>query len=296
MIHLTCPACGANLELAQSTGVALCSYCGTKIMLQQGENNPAQAKLMALEELCSGAMMAGNHKDALEYSNRVLETDAKNINAWTFKAISVYQIGLAAGADRFKEAMGYFKKALSLSPGCNEVIEARSKIIASEVARLVNLGMGANREGVRLYKFFVRQQNTNPYAMKMAIDNSGPHFTKAMDFFLHAAQIDPDNLVIYSHIAGLVRETQGKVNWGKEVFDTLNLYRALSAKDRAKKILPKLRADYARLMNEYYALEKQSGGQASSKLAKMALQLKKLYAQINQEEKYSSITPPKPDY
>ena len=88
MIKLNCPSCNGSLELPDNLGVAHCMYCGTKILLQQTDNEHERKSLERLIELKNVAIDANNMAEAIQYCNSILEIDPKNVEAWVDKAIT----------------------------------------------------------------------------------------------------------------------------------------------------------------------------------------------------------------
>jgi tetratricopeptide (TPR) repeat protein len=84
-----CPSCSKNVQIPTDVEQAACMYCGAKINV--GINSPAgSSNLDNLLGMARTALVAGNHLEAMDYFNRVLELDPRVSEAWMGK-------GAAAG-------------------------------------------------------------------------------------------------------------------------------------------------------------------------------------------------------
>jgi DNA-directed RNA polymerase subunit RPC12/RpoP len=101
-MKLSCPSCGGHLELPENLEVAHCMYCGAKILLQESEVPKEHIHLKRYKELCKTALTAKNYEDALQYSNKALEIDPKDVEAWIdkyYSAMSVEKVASRASLD-----------------------------------------------------------------------------------------------------------------------------------------------------------------------------------------------------
>lgn len=115
LIDVKCPNCGASIQLDDNREFGFCSYCGSKVQLQ----NPTVSKIIIDKssdiqtylDLAQAAIDARNGKEAYDYANKALEFDAKNAEGWYMKM----------------QALGLLGDLLDLK--CNEVIAAGQKAI-----------------------------------------------------------------------------------------------------------------------------------------------------------------------
>ena len=90
MISLKCPSCGGKLEIPENLLVAHCIYCGAEILIKEDEGLKNKINLNKYIELTKAAIEAENHEEVIEYCNKILEIDTKNIKAWVDKATSTF--------------------------------------------------------------------------------------------------------------------------------------------------------------------------------------------------------------
>ncbi|MDE3090690.1 MAG: zinc ribbon domain-containing protein, partial [Chloroflexota bacterium] len=127
LIKLNCPSCGGALELPNNLTVAHCIYCGGKVLLDQDGVVSERRDLERYIELCRVAVEAKNNTEAIEYCNRILEIDPKNVEAWINKAVSTFQQTTGAH-NRYDEAMEYLTKASQIAPDDGRIAEARKEL------------------------------------------------------------------------------------------------------------------------------------------------------------------------
>lgn len=89
----------------------LCTYCGAEIVRKQAVANVAGAGVENLLALAETAQNAGEHEEALQYYNRVLETDITNAAAWLGKGTSFFEMATLEDL-RVSETLDIFEKAV----------------------------------------------------------------------------------------------------------------------------------------------------------------------------------------
>jgi DNA-directed RNA polymerase subunit RPC12/RpoP len=82
MLQLKCPNCGADITLDDTREFGFCSYCGTKVLLDEYKKRvdgvPGVANLLLRAEDC---IKKGKLYEADQYYNRVLDIDINNMDA-----------------------------------------------------------------------------------------------------------------------------------------------------------------------------------------------------------------------
>ena len=82
MLQLKCPNCGADITLDDTREFGFCSYCGTKVLLDEYKKRvdgiPGAANLLLRAE---NILMHDDLEKAKEYYNRVLDIDIHNTGA-----------------------------------------------------------------------------------------------------------------------------------------------------------------------------------------------------------------------
>ena len=140
-----CPSCHKDIQIPTDVAAPSCPYCG-HVFRQEGAA-PA-ATLSALLGLARTALAAGNSQEALEYFNRVLESDPTNSDAWMGK-------GKAAGWQssivnmRLPEMLIAFNHAIANAPESDK--EATVRQAVDEANRLTVTLYGMARKHLLEY-------------------------------------------------------------------------------------------------------------------------------------------------
>lgn len=92
-VDIKCPNCGASIQLDASREVGYCSYCGSKVQIQKEIKRLKIDKSSDLENLIKLAEieceMGQKHWEQLaEYSQKIIEIDANNLEGWKYKFIA----------------------------------------------------------------------------------------------------------------------------------------------------------------------------------------------------------------
>lgn len=88
IVNVKCPNCGASIQLDNNREEGFCSYCGSKVKVQEAINKVKVDKsgdLKNLLNLANAAIEANNGQEALDYANKTLEIDSQNAKAWYIK-------------------------------------------------------------------------------------------------------------------------------------------------------------------------------------------------------------------
>jgi tetratricopeptide (TPR) repeat protein len=125
---LSCPSCGAALEIPRHLSRAHCLCCGSVILLPSTPRDAEEAlqdKLDTLVRLLKTAKEAWNLSDMVSYADRVLEIDDTSAFAWSCKGLATSRMSTWT-EDRFEEGKAYVDKALSILPDDPDVASAHS--------------------------------------------------------------------------------------------------------------------------------------------------------------------------
>ena len=83
-----CPSCGADLQIPDDKDFIVCPYCSTTVQVREEVKLRYDANVSNLLKLADEDLKAGNYKEAYDYYNKALESDAGNPDAWLGKAVS----------------------------------------------------------------------------------------------------------------------------------------------------------------------------------------------------------------
>jgi len=291
LLKLNCPSCGGALELPDNLIVAHCIYCGGKVLLDQDSIVRETRDLQRYGELCRVALEAKNHKEAIEYCNRILEIDPRNVEAWIYKAVSTFWLTTGAH-NRYDEAMEYLAKASQIAPDDGRIAEAR-KELTSEQAQWYNyLGnqqweMAQKRYKIE-YEYYKRLAYVWPgHNAKVA---SSEYATKAMEFYLQALNFAPDDTDILQNISD-VAKFYDVVVWKESVNAKIRRLELLRAKMNASSRLRQLKRELQEAKSELAKLQTQSGFFVGIKINDVQNRIARLQSDIAKLEKDAAYTP-----
>ena len=114
LVDVKCPNCGASIQLDNSREFGFCSYCGSKVQLQQVVSKiqiDKSGDVQSYIDLSKSSIDAGNGQEAYDYANKALELSIQNAEAWFLK---MEALGLMATLNDLK---------------CREIVTAGSKAL-----------------------------------------------------------------------------------------------------------------------------------------------------------------------
>lgn len=92
LIDIKCPNCGASIQLDNSRESGFCSYCGSKVQIQEAINKikiDRSCDINNYLHLAKTASEANNGQETYDYANKVLELDSTNAEAWELKMVGI---------------------------------------------------------------------------------------------------------------------------------------------------------------------------------------------------------------
>lgn len=292
MQKLQCPSCGANLELPEGLTVAHCIYCGNKVVLRGDDALNEMVNLKRFLELAQVAMQAQHYDDAIKYSNKVLEIDTKNIEAWIIKAEAEFWLSTPHD-DKFGSAMQYLETALHFQPNDERILEARSRITKNYSLWLNQRGLDALKHAREIYNIYI-----DSYASGMldlvqntvkAKDESRTAYGEAMTLFLAASNHYANNIVFLQNIRVCASEANW-ISWTDVVLEKIRIINSLEGKQIAENNIVKIEKALAEVNAKLKAMEGKSGfwakatrGDLEDEVKSLEIQLKKEKAKIEKE-------------
>lgn len=97
LVKMTCPQCGASLDMDDSKEFMFCQFCGTKIANITEKVDVTLSGSVAIDEsgklenfhyVVQSALRSGNYTEAYTYCLRILETDPADLRANLYKGLA----------------------------------------------------------------------------------------------------------------------------------------------------------------------------------------------------------------
>lgn len=125
LVATKCPNCGASIMLDAGSKEGFCTYCGSKLKVQDVINRvkidktgDAANYLALAEAACEGV----NADEAYGYANKAIEVDAGNVQAWYLKLRALGLFALTEQENRAKEAIACGDKVIELDPSMKKEV------------------------------------------------------------------------------------------------------------------------------------------------------------------------------
>lgn len=119
LVATKCPNCGASIMIDAGSQEGYCSYCGSKLKIQEViqhvkiDKTGDAANYLSLAEV---AYKGDNAEETYEYANKALELDVQNAEAWLFK-LRAQEIDTRLHlARKSQEAIACGNKVIELNP------------------------------------------------------------------------------------------------------------------------------------------------------------------------------------
>ena len=159
LVKMTCPQCGASLDMDDSKEFMFCQFCGTKIANLAEKVDVTLSGSVAIDEsgklenfhyVVQNALKSGNYAEAYTYCLRILETDPGDLRANLYK-------GLAA--------------VMQSTPGGNRVAEGVTAVQSmASMGRLV----AENADDLRTFVDYVASMIPVLYDAQCAVKGRQP--------------------------------------------------------------------------------------------------------------------------
>ncbi len=292
---LKCPSCGSVMGKPDHTGLVQCGYCGTTITYHPPVEKVERKNVERFLELCKVAIDGSNYDEALQYSNKILEIDPENFNAWIYKAVSIFWQTTAAN-NRYDEAMGYLQIAENINKDDPVILETKIYLSTNQSRWYQHLGDTEREHAIEIFEIYNDGNdfidsvlgNSNPEAKS----NSQEYFQKAMEYYMLASQYgdhgydySSQNFSALRSIYDLAQETKW-INWWGLVKQKKSLYLKVQLKNYAISMaLPDLRKQLQEASTTLSKTKKEKGLFVGVKINSLTKKIKSLQEQIVQEEK-----------
>ena len=226
------------------TGLVQCGYCGTAITYHPPVEKTERKNVERLLEICKSAIDGSNYDEGLQYSNKVLEIDPENFDAWIYKAISAFWKTTVAN-NRYDEAMGYLNKAEQIDKDNPRIQEVRDYLTNNQINWFLHLGDEQINHGVKVWNIYA-SYNTFSDSFSASVtgnpeakNHSQEYFVQAMNYFLTAAIYNEPNYNVLRRI-NLARNYSW-IGWSSNVTNKIAVLDNMEQKQNATSNLSKLR-------------------------------------------------------
>ena len=276
MIHLRCPACGGALELPENLPIAHCIYCGAKILLDEYQQDDSK-RVENYGVLAETALGAKNYQEVLDFCNRILAIDPKNVDAWVKKATACVWLSTPETM-RFEEALRYMETAQKIAPENEGIGKAKEELIDTAAEQLVEWGTEQFSQTHKTYYQMRFKQSKEKGLSKildqMAITSEAKAantkgFSKAMTLFVEAANLRSGNMQALLGIQKC-KETADWITWPQEmdIEYKLHVLNALQMKEAARKRLRELEGTLNKLEQKLQGVQEK--GKSTNLFSKLA--------------------------
>lgn len=242
---LKCPSCGSVMGMPDHTGLVQCSYCGTAITYHPPTEKVEQKNIERYLEICDSSLEGKNYEETLQYANKVLEIDPKNINAWINKAIATFWLTTTDNS-RFNEALGYLDKAEKIAPNNERISKTREELTQHQAEWLVHLGYKemdrAHKEYMLIMSRYTDGVLDTAAQMLEAKAKNIEILNGAFKYFLDAASLAPKDVNILGGFEALAKREKAFAQNGL-VQQKIRLLQILRAKPECERKLPQLRQE-----------------------------------------------------
>ena len=116
LISLKCPNCAGKIELESTREVGYCTYCGEKVILSAFTEQTVKVDNSGLIKnwlsLAQHAYESRNVTDINKYTEKILETDISNVDAWFMKgSAAAFELDLDGAVQCWKRTFMYIDNA-----------------------------------------------------------------------------------------------------------------------------------------------------------------------------------------
>lgn len=125
LVNVKCPNCGAEIQLDSSREEGFCSYCGSKVIIQEATNKvkiDKSEEIQNLLQLAEHASKNKNYEECMTYAKKALEVDANNCRAWIYVMIAEDSKGSFKNLYRIHEFRTAGLKAVASAKGNKDLL------------------------------------------------------------------------------------------------------------------------------------------------------------------------------
>lgn len=278
---LKCPSCGGVMGRPDHTGLVQCGYCGTTITYHPPVETVERKNIERFLELCKTALDGQNYNEVIQYANKILEIDPKNINAWINKAIAIFWLGTETN-NRYEESMEYLLKAEQIDKDNPLISETRKLLLKNQCEILTYLAGKEISNGAEISNLCTDSRQAKLLSQEFYI--------KAMNHLLSVLQYDPTNYKHLKNIDELASKTNWiGIDWSIEAKKKIALFKSVEQKNNAINILPNLRKQLEENQATLKKLEAENGFFTGMKIDSTIGKIKSLKQQIAQYEQIANL-------
>lgn len=177
---VSCPSCGANVDIPPSLTRAHCVYCGSEILIAPEAEALRAARgddVRASLELLNTAVNARNFSEVWRFADSVLQREPNSSYAWYCKGLATWNLYLSTeGPDRFEEGRTYLDKALEIDPGNEDARALRDAWPRSYAYHLYKLSREQWKPADQLWQ----RKGGSLSELLVVMDRAAPHVATAL--------------------------------------------------------------------------------------------------------------------
>lgn len=237
---LTCPSCGAAVDIPAGLDRAHCVYCGSDIIIEDTETRRRASDLANYLELGETALEGGDTEEAEQWFNKALELDVKNEQAWVGKAV----------VSGFEESLRCLEKALEINPDSQAAGRALRRLATAEWKLACMTYLAYEKLSEARGEFL----GVHGKAKQLA----APRVANAIKYAERALALDPNDGPMLSLIIGCLVGTLGGPEFGNPAPYKQRL-RLLELREKAPTELPALRQKLTGVRKELAQAEERGG-------------------------------------
>ncbi|HMD39617.1 MAG TPA: hypothetical protein VKH15_10060 [Candidatus Acidoferrum sp.] len=187
-----CPNCGGDLQVPTNRDSVKCMYCSGDVLLRRPGSAAPGGSVQNWMKLAHAALDAGNHEEVLSNTNKVLEVEPHNHDAWFLKGIASGWLSNLANC-RLGEMTSIMRQAIAYAPpDIVAEVKEMSAVMINDAA------VGYNDMACRHLREFVTVDGVWPEF----IDQTGAAF-EALDA---AHEINPKNKMVIQNIIRILTD------------------------------------------------------------------------------------------
>lgn len=233
IVNVKCPNCGASIQLDSDREEGFCSYCGSKVKVQEAISKVKidnSGELQNLLQLAESALNSKNHEECLKFANKALELDSKNSQAWILKMKAVDSMGSIKNHLRISEFQETGLRAVESANGDIDILKEVYQLFLIKAKIAIQFCDQKTRDVTQLKSYLGNSQKIDYFKANEKTSQFDESWVSLIDMISKKA-VDMKNCVpidfimsnqVYQRIVGEMAEAY--VSYSEALNDRLNIY------------------------------------------------------------------------